>query len=364
MLNTKKILHISPDFNYSCGVSKYVFSILKHYSRNESYRLFFITNGGDALDKLKDIGVTPFLLNFSRGWKNIFNILSNLNTLKNYCLRNNIDIIHTYHRYPEYLAYLVSKEMKVKTISTVLSLVEGKNKLSYKSDKLIAVSRTVEKMLKEKYNVPSNKIIMSYNCIEPSEVDYVEDKGDLKNKLEIPLNFKIILFLGRIATIKGIDILLDAFKILQDQTNNFFLLIVGQIYDKHFKYTLNNLPSNIKLVAPVRNPYPFYSIADVIVLPSRKEPFPYVMLESGLVKKPFVGANTGGIAEFIDDRINGLLFDPGNAWQLAEKIRFVLSYPEEAKLLGENLYLKVMENISCKQYYRKLDQIYNDIRQI
>ena len=80
--HSKNILHISPDFNYSCGVSKYVYSILKNFSGNESYKLFFITNGGDALDKLKEIGVIPFILKFSKGWKNILNLLSNLNTLK------------------------------------------------------------------------------------------------------------------------------------------------------------------------------------------------------------------------------------------------------------------------------------------
>ncbi len=48
--------------------------LLKNLSENNSYRLFFITNGGDAFDKLKNIGVTPYILKFSKGWKNILNI--------------------------------------------------------------------------------------------------------------------------------------------------------------------------------------------------------------------------------------------------------------------------------------------------
>ncbi len=53
MERKKKILHISPDFNYSCGISKYVYSLLKNFGQDKSYKLFFITNGGDALDRVR-----------------------------------------------------------------------------------------------------------------------------------------------------------------------------------------------------------------------------------------------------------------------------------------------------------------------
>ena len=357
----KKILHISPDFNYSCGVSRYVYSLLRNLSEDESYKLYFITNGGDALDKLKNIGVTPFILKFSRGWKNIINLFPNLNSLKEFCIKNGIDIIHSHHRYPEYLSYLISKSTKIKTITTVHSLVGGKNKFSFKSDRLIAVSKTVEKMLIEDYNVPANKIIMLYNSIEPLNNDFGVNKESLRDKLGIPSNSKIVLFLGRISKIKGIDLLIDAFKIVQAQRTKLFLLIVGQIYDKRLKHVLNNLPFNIKLIDPVKDPYPFYYLADIIVLPSREDPFPYVMLESGLFKKPFIGTNTGGIAEFIDDNINGLLFKNGSVNQLVEKINYILDNPEEAKIFGENLYSKVEKKISDDHYFQSIDNIYNEL---
>lgn len=361
MSNPIKILHISPDFNYSCGVSKHVFSILKHYSVNDSYKLFFITNGGDALEKLEEIGVTPFILKFSRGRKNILYLLSNLYILKKYCIKNSIDIIHTHHRYPEYLSYLVSKKIKLKTITTVHSLVKGKNKFSFKSYRFIVVSKTVEKMIKENYHIHPNKVTMLYNSIEPLNNDYQENKEELKYKLGIPINFKIILFLGRIAKVKGIDLLIDAFNIVQNEKTNLFLLIVGQIYDKSLKGILKKLPFNIKLINSVKNPYPFYSISDLVVLPSREETFGYVILESGLFKKPFIGANTGGIAELVEDNVNGLLFEKGSVNQLAEKINYVLNNPEKSEIFGKNLFLKVKKNISSEKYYATLSEIYKNL---
>jgi glycosyltransferase involved in cell wall biosynthesis len=355
------ILHISLNFNYSCGVSKYVFNVLENFSNKDSYQLFFITNGGDALDKLKKIGITPSIMEFSKGWKNIGNITANKKFLKDFCIKNNINIIHTHHRYPEFLSYQISKKINVRTISTVHSLVEGKNKLSFKSDKLIAVSKSVETMLRKEYNVPSNRIIMQYNCVEPLEVVDDSKIKTLKSELNITDKAKTILFLGRISLIKGTDLLVEAFNLIKKVYPDIFLLIVGQFYDEKMKHFLNNLPHEIKVINAVENPYPFYQIADLIVLPSRVESLGYVMLESGLMKKPFIGSRTGGIAEFIDDHINGLLFEPENVNQLAEKIEYLLNNPDEAKALGKNLYRKVIQNISCSRYYQKLDKIYNEI---
>ena len=56
---------------------------------------------------------------------------------------------------------------------------------------------------------------------------------------------------------------------------------------------------------PLENIKQLYSISDVVILPSKKDSFPYVMLEAGINKKSFIGGNTGGIAEFIEDGVNG-----------------------------------------------------------
>ena len=166
MERKKKILHISPDFNYSCGVSKYVFSLLKNFGQDQAYKIFFMTNGGDALDRISGLNLKLIVVNFSKGVKNIFNFYPNLRTLRRFCIQNNIDIIHTHHRYPEYLAYLVSKGTNIKTVSTVHSLVKGKSIISFKSDKIIAVSNSVKNMLSKYYKVSPEKIVMLYNYIE------------------------------------------------------------------------------------------------------------------------------------------------------------------------------------------------------
>jgi glycosyltransferase involved in cell wall biosynthesis len=354
------ILHISIDFNYSCGVSNYVYSLLKDFNGKKSYKLYFITNGGDAIDKLLNINITPTFLSYSKGIRNIFNIFSNLKDLREFCIENKIEIIHTHHRYPEYLSYLIAKNSDIKTVTTAHSLVNGRSRFSFKSDKVIAVSNSVSKMLTNHYKVPSEKLVMMHNYLQ------VNDKGntnklDIKTNIGIPKDGKIILFIGRISKIKGVDLLINAFNLLNQKYDKLFLLIIGQLYDKSLNSILKKLPPRVVLLGVVKNPYPYYSIADLVVLPSRTDPYPYVMLESGIMKRPFLGARTGGIEEFIEDEVDGVLFSPGNVLELKSKIEFIINNRSKAQEMAENLYQKVKKQTSPSNYMDQLCNIYDEL---
>ncbi len=88
------------------------------------------------------------------------------------------------------------------------------------------------------------------------------------------------------------------------------------------------------------------------------------MIEAGTNKRPFIGGNTGGIAEFIDDGINGLLVDPENENELADKILFLLDNKETSINLANNLYKKVNEKCSSEKYFSRLEDIYNSLIEI
>jgi glycosyltransferase involved in cell wall biosynthesis len=355
------ILQISVDLNYSCGVSKYVFSLLTALKNNHSYRLFFITNGGDALDKLNDINIKPVILNFSKGLKNIFNIYPNLKILKSFCYENEIDIIHTHHRYPEFLANIISRGTAIKTITTAHSLVKGKKRISFNSEKIIAVSNSVKDLLINYYQIPDEKITMLYNFIEPPSSESKNLEHEIRSELNLSLSQKIILYIGRITKIKGVDILIEAFKVLRRTNKNIVLLIIGQIYDNSINNTLKRLPEGIRVLNVVKDPFPYYSIADLVVLPSRVEPFPYVMLESGIMRKPFIGAKTGGIAEFIEDGVNGLLFSSENVEELMNQMKYLINDYEAGKCMGKNLYQKVCKQASRDKYISELNKIYDSL---
>ena len=57
---------------------------------------------------------------------------------------------------------------------------------------------------------------------------------------------------------------------------------------------------SITLLSSKENIYDYYNIMDLVVLPSRIEPFGIVVIEAGMMNKPFIGSNVDGIAEIIE----------------------------------------------------------------
>lgn len=354
------ILHISPDFNYSCGVSKYVSLLLDELSKREDLHLFFLTNKGDSLNRLNGVNVKINFLNFEKGNKDLFKFILNYFLLKKFCTENRIEIIHTHHRYPELLAYFVSKFLGIKTITTVHSLVDGWKYFSFKSDNIIAVSKAVERHLIQKYKVNNQKITQMYNFVKPFESPNYEEISNLKEKLGIQEDEKVLLFIGRIGYIKGCDILISAFEKLSNKYPFLRLLMIGNFESGEIKKSVQR-NERIIYLSPADDIIKYYYLCDIIVLPSRIDPFPYVMLEAGLAKKPFIGGKTGGIAEFIEDGTNGLLVKPGDVDNLVEKVKQLINDNNLSQMLGFNLFTKVTQLTNGNLYTNKLIELYSSL---
>ena len=77
--------------------------------------------------------------------------------------------------------------------------------------------------------------------------------------------------------------------------------------------------------------------------------------------RPVIGSRLGGIPELIEEECTGLLFEPGNAAELAEKIRFLLERPELCRDWGRNGNRKLREEFSRESHYDRLMLIYNSV---
>ena len=358
----KNILHITPDFNYSCGRSKLVYLYLKYFSSKKDYQSHFITNGGDSLERLNVISNLKFeIMNFSTGIKNLYHVRSFYKNIKEYIFDNKISLIHTHHRFPELIANQVVDGVNAKTIFSTHGFVKGFKGISFKSDRIISVSNSVTDYLTGKYHINPEKVTTLYNPAEKYQPTNDEEIMLLKKKHSIPLNKSVILFMGRINNSKGYDVLIKAFKIVHLKLKDTILLLSGNDESRKIHYKSSSIDSHIKILKPNSESYKLYSIANILVLPSRSDSFPFVMIESGLFKKPFIGGNTGGIAEFIEDGINGLLVDPENPQVLAEKIIYLLNNQQIGRTMGEKLYEKVNRLCDYNNYFSEVEKIYNSL---
>jgi len=152
-----------------------------------------------------------------------------------------------------------------------------------------------------------------------------------------PSNKKILLYAGRLVWEKDLKDLIDAYRILEAERNDFILMFVG---DGPIRHELEEmLPNAIFLGYKCgKELSTVFASSDVFVFPSTTETFGNVTLEamaSGLVP---ICADKGGAAGIIKNFQTGLLFKPNAPVDFAEKIRFVLNNSELRKEISNNAF--------------------------
>ncbi len=180
---------------------------------------------------------------------------------------------------------------------------------------------------------------------------------------------KRVLFVGRLTESKGLTILLKAFKIIANKYPDSELVIVG---DGPLRKNLENLAYELGIESktifkgfltgePLLNEY---REAMVFVLPSietkggSSEGLGVVLLEALSMGIPVVGANIGGIPDIIINGETGLLAEPGNHQDLAEKIINLIESPDLRRTLTEKGQQHLKANFTWNKIVDKMDVVY------
>jgi len=157
------------------------------------------------------------------------------------------------------------------------------------------------------------------------------DKSDARKSLKLN-GHRVVLFIGRIEPLKGIDKLIKAVARLNNLGSKRLIVLGGDEHSKEEVKELKRLSRELAIdksiifhgsVGQEKLPL-FYSCADVCVIPSYYETFGLVTLESLACGTPVVATDVGAAASVIEDGRNGYLVKDNNPGTLAEKIDMVL----------------------------------------
>jgi len=184
-----------------------------------------------------------------------------------------------------------------------------------------------------------------------SDLFYPRDSSECRKTLNLPQNKKIILTVGNLEPIKGQMHLIDAIKEIIWERKDILCIIVGagKVLNK-LKRQIRSLGLEENVMLAGGKPHgeiPLWMNAcDIFVLPSLNEGNPTVMFEALGCGKPFVGTKVGGVPEVITSDEYGLLVEPANPEDLAEKILVALDreWDREAILAYAERY--TWENIA------------------
>lgn len=238
-----------------------------------------------------------------------------------------------------------------------------------KSSKIIATTKSYASAS------PLLKHYLKKVAIIPNGVDCkifypIRENSEIKKRLKIPLNKKIILFVGWLDSYKGCDYLLKSFPIIKNEIQESFLIFVGK---GPLINTLKKDAQKFQISEDVlftgyikeQDLPSYFNIADVFVLPSVSplEGFGIVQLEAMASGIPVVTTTIPGVCEVDPDEIGSIHVEPENIIALSQAIIQLLKSDELRKKIGDNGRIFCVEKYSYEKLVVKLEKLYYDCQQ-
>jgi glycosyltransferase involved in cell wall biosynthesis len=167
----------------------------------------------------------------------------------------------------------------------------------------------------------------------------------LQGETPFLLKRPVVITAGRLSREKGCDLLIRAFAGLADRYPDWRLLILGEGPQRsELERLIAELQMGESICMPGRekNPYDYYRRADLFVLPSRYEGLPNALCEAMACGMAVVAANCSpGVAEVVQNGVNGLLAEPENVDSLAAAMDNLMGDKDRRTVLGQKAHLSV-----------------------
>ncbi len=384
-----KILQVIPVFYAASGgpVSS-VRAISKELSKRHEVTIYTTS----AKDKEHDSRNLPFEVK-SDGYQTVYfprvftaSYLNISPTMERALIENirDFDIIHlhSWRQFQDIIVHHYAKKCHVPYILQVhgsLPRIAAKTKFKWIYDllfgynilkdasKVIALSQMELKQYL-RFGVPKEKIEIVPNGINLEEYANLPQRGFFREKYGLSENSKIILYLGRLHQIKGIDYLIKAYANLINgmKVDNALLVLVGpdDSYLNEIKHLINKLglENRVLLTGPLydKEKLEAYVDADIYASPSRYEAFGISLLEACACGKPVVTSGIGGVKDFVVDGITGYLVELGNIEMLSIRILSLLKDENKSKKMGSSGRDFVKKNFDIVKIVNRLEQLYKN----
>lgn len=178
---------------------------------------------------------------------------------------------------------------------------------------------------------------------------------------------KYAVFLGRLSKEKGVDILIEAFKILHtDSSEAFSLKIIGdgplrmQVKEKIDVEKIRKV--ELTGQKGFEECMGILGHAGFLVMPALcYENFPMSIAEAFACGKPVIASNLGAMASIIKDRETGLLFEPGNAEELSSKMKWMIENKDACTEMGRKARAEFESQYTSDKNFEMLMAIYQKV---
>lgn len=268
------------------------------------------------------------------------------------------DIIHAHHVYMDgYGMIKLSKEWDVPLVVVEHGAIL-KEIINWKSmhNKIVKTLDTADHIMCVSEDLLS--IALAHGVDEekvslvPIGVDIAvfkkRDDENLKERLGIDGDVKIVLYVGQLISRKGLNYLIDAIPQISGKHNKTFFVFVGNGAQKEYIEKLcreKNIQKYTRFEGSVelKQLIDWYSIADIFVLPSLSEGRPTVIYEAMSCKLPVIATDVGGVSEQVENGYNGFIVKPRDSNALADRITYLLENDDLREDMGRKSRRRIIE---------------------
>lgn len=362
MINIRIAIFTDTYYPQVNGVSKFLEEMRKYMGNNNiEYRLFVPGIAAETeIDHVTSFYGVPFAFypELRVSWPRYHRISSTLSEFQphfiylatpisigiaglRYARKNGIPVVSTYHtNFPQYLQYYHLDSLK----GPIWRYLRW-----FHSSCCINFCPSLE-TIKQLQNQGIDNLMLCNNGIDCNSFS-PKLRSDELRKQYVGIGQTLLLYVGRVAPEKDLDVLIGAVKLLNRYKSAFKLLVVG---DGPLRKPLqeqeltNVIFTGYKTGHDLRE---IYASSDVFVFPSCTETFGNVILEAMASGLPVAASYTGGVKESLVDGFNGLAFSPGDEKAMASCI---------LKLLRDDrLRQKLAQNAVSFARERTWDNIFN-----
>lgn len=294
-----------------------------------------------------------------------------------------IDIIHAHDWLSAFSAKTLKWSFNIPMVCTIHATEEGRNNgirtdmqryisstewfLSYEAWKIISCSHYMKSQILNIFNVEDEKVWVIPNGVDCKAFDI--DCDFLSFRRQYALDYeKIVLFVGRHVFEKGVHLLIDAVPGIVSKYSNAKIVIAGigpmteELKDKVKRMGLSNKVLFAGYMDD-ESKNKLYKVADAAVFPSLYEPFGIVALEAMAAGCPVVVSDTGGLAELIDHKYNGMKMINGLTESLRDNVLELLFDEELARYVKKNAERTVSEKYTWGKVAKLTTEMYQKVKE-
>ncbi len=287
-----------------------------------------------------------------------------------------VDIVHTFFESSDIWGGLVAKfsgcPVLISSRRDMGILRSSKHKLAYRAinplvDRVLAVSEEVRAFCVAEDHLDPEKVITIYNGTELEISCDPGQEGALRRQLKLDDESPVVVTVGHIRRVKGIDIFVRAAAIVRQEFPAVRFLVAGKALEPQYFRELQLLAESLKLTEYVNfvgamDPiYPLLRTSNIFCLLSRSEGLSNALLEAMACGLPCVATQVGGNKETVKENATGFLVPADDPKLAADRILTLLRNPANAKRMGKAGRDLVEQKFTAQAMMDRLCSLYHGI---